>query len=1199
MIRGLVILSMKFRVLVVGAAVLIVGLGVPQLQKAPVDSLPEFAPPQVQVQAEALGLSAAEVEQLITVPLEQDLLNGIPWLDQITSETVPGLSSIEMTFRRGTNIITARQFVQEHLSQAHALPQVGTPPVMVQPVSSLSRVMMVGLGAKDLSLIDLSILTRWKIKPRLLGLPGVANVAIWGQRDRQLQVQVDPAKLRRHGVSLNQVIDTTGNALWVSQLTFVEASTPGTGGFIDTSTQRFAIQHVLPITTANDLASVSVEDTEGKNVRLGQVADVVEDHQPLIGDAVLDNGPGLMLVIEKFPEANTREVTRAVEDALEQMKPGLSGIQIDTTVYRPATFLQTALHNLGWWALIGVLLVLALLGAYSLSWRMALISLGSIICSLVAAAYVLYLRGVTFNLMVLAGLAIALAVVIDDAVVGLDTIRQRLRENRESAEPAPTTTIVAEASLAVRGPVVYATLILLLAALPALALGGVSGALSKPLVTSYVLAVVISAAVAVTVTPALALLLLANEPITRPRRGLAPLVARGYDRLVARHISHPRRAYAAFGILLLAGLAVLPQLTSRATLPSLQDRDLLVRWQAAPGTSLTEMSRITQVASHELRALPGVRNVGSHVGRAIMSDQTANVNSAEIWVTVAQSANYGSTVSAINRVLHSYPGLRGDAQTYSQARVKAADTGTHSDLAVRVYGNDLAGLQRTADQVRQTLSTVKGIVAPTVEARAEEPTVQIQVDLAKAEKYGIKPGDVRRASATFFAGLPVGSIYEEQKIFDVVVWGAPSVRQTPSNVADLQIDVPTGGHVRLGDVANVQIGPYPTVIKHDNVSRSLDVYASVRGRGLDSVVADVQSRVRAMAMPLEFHAEVLSDAQQQETQFWRVAGVAFAVAMGIFLVLQAAFGSWRLATLLFMTLPLSVVGSVLAASLVGGIRSLGALMGLLAVFGIAARNNVLLVRTLRRGAPADADLVVRVTREQVGPIVLTALTTSAAVLPLLFLGRVAGLEALFPFAAVVIGGLVTSTLLSVLIVPALYLQFAPGPRPHGPSPAEVGPGAPIPGRRGLMGRRPGWLAMILVLVGVSLTGCSSGGKGEAPADEPASVVAVDGSEAGRVVLTKKAAERIGLSVESMQALPATAAAAGRAVVPLAAVLYDKDGVSWVYTNPEPLTYVRQRVAIERVDGDTAVLSSGPSPGTAVVTVGGAELLGTEYVVSGE
>jgi Cu/Ag efflux pump CusA len=293
---------------------------------------------------------------------------------------------------------------------------------------------------------------------------------------------------------------------------------------------------------------------------------------------------------------------------------------------------------------------------------------------------------------------------------------------------------------------------------------------------------------------------------------------------------------------------------------------------------------------------------------------------------------------------------------------------------------------------------------------------------------------VRRASATFLAGLPVGSLYEEQKIFDVVVWGVPTVRHTPSDVANLPIDVPGGGRIRLGDVATVQIGPYPTVIKHDNVSRSLDVTASVRGRSLDAVVGEVKNRVRAMAMPLEFHAEVRSDAQhRQQGQFWRVGAAALAVA------LQAAFGSWRLAALLFLTLPVSVVGGVLTAGLVGGVRSLGALMGLLAIFAIAARNNVLLIRTFGRSVPPDADLVVRVTRDRVAPIVLTALTIVAALLPLLFLGRVAGTEVLFPFAAVVMGGLVTSTLLSVLIVPPLYLRFAPGVRPHRPRTADATP----------------------------------------------------------------------------------------------------------------------------------------------------------------
>ena len=313
-----------------------------------------------------------------------------------------------------------------------------------------------------------------------------------------------------------------------------------------------------------------------------------------------------------------------------------------------------------------------------------------------------------------------------------------------------------------------------------------------------------------------------------------------------------------------------------------------------------------------------------------------------------------------------------------------------------MYGNTLDGLHRTTDQVRQLLSTINGISRPAVEAQSTEPTIQIQVDLAKAQKYGIKPGDVRRASATFFAGLPVGSLYEEQKIFDVVVWGTPAVRHTPSNVTDLMLDVPGGGHVRLGDVASVQIGPYPTVIKHDNVSRSLDVTASVRGRDLATVVDEVRARVHAMAMPLEFHAEVHSDTLQKQGLFWRVGGAVLAAALAIFLLLQAAFSSWRLAALIFLVLPVSTVGGVLTASFVGGVRSLGALMGLLAVFGVAARNAVLVVKELGRDTPADAESVDRIVRDRAGSIVLSALTMVAAVLPLLFFGRVAGTEALLP-----------------------------------------------------------------------------------------------------------------------------------------------------------------------------------------------------------
>ncbi|HET7073019.1 MAG TPA: efflux RND transporter permease subunit, partial [Mycobacterium sp.] len=341
MMRWIVGSSLRFRLLVLPVAAALTAIGVAQLRAAPVDVLPEFSPPTVQVQTEALGLSAVEVEQFITVPLEQDLLNGVPWLSTIRSQSVAGLSQVDLVFEPGTDVIKARQVVGERLTQAVALPHVSKAPVMIDPVSSTSRVMVIGLSSPDISLIDMSVLARWQIKPRLQGLPGVANVAIWGQRERQLQVQVDPKRLAAAGVTLNQVVATTGNALWVSPLTFIEASTPGTGGFIETPTQRLTIQHVLPITTAKDLAQVPVEDVAGVPLRLGDVADVVEDHQPLIGDAVVDDGPGLMLVVEKAPGANTLEVTREVEDALQALRPGLGGIKIDTSVYRPATYIES------------------------------------------------------------------------------------------------------------------------------------------------------------------------------------------------------------------------------------------------------------------------------------------------------------------------------------------------------------------------------------------------------------------------------------------------------------------------------------------------------------------------------------------------------------------------------------------------------------------------------------------------------------------------------------------------------------------------------------------------------------------------------------------------------------------------------------------------------------------------------------------
>jgi Cu/Ag efflux pump CusA len=482
--------------------------------------------------------------------------------------------------------------------------------------------------------------------------------------------------------------------------------------------------------------------------------------------------------------------------------------------------------------------------------------------------------------------------------------------------------------------------------------------------------------------------------------------------------------------------AAVPQLQGRSLFASPHDRTLVIHVATVSGTSLPEMERITNKLSQELRSVRGVRQVGSHVGRAVTGDQVVNVNSGEMWVGLADSASYDATAAAVRRVLDGYPGVRSDLLSYPEDRVRAAQARTKEGLVVRLYGQDLGVLRSKAEEIRTRLSTVQGVVRPRVQAKAEEPTLVVEVNLAAAQRYGLNPGDVRRTAATFYSGLLVGNLYEEQKVFDVMVQGVPSTHST-LNIADLLVEVPAGGHVRLGDVAKVQVAPYPTVISHDAASRSLDVTAEVSGWDLGAVLREVGKRVRSVPMPVEYRAEVLSDLAEQQSQDIRVAAVAIAAAIAILLLLQATFSSWRLAALVFLTLPLSAAGGVVTALSTGGIMTLGAMAGLFAVLGVAAPSIILLVRGYQiedatRGTDPNAASVLGATREAAGPILLTACLTGVVLLPLLLLGSVAGTEILHPLAAVVLGGLVSSTVVALLLVPALYLRLSPASRADRP-----------------------------------------------------------------------------------------------------------------------------------------------------------------------
>jgi CzcA family heavy metal efflux pump len=1049
--RAIIRASLQFRLVVIGIAVAVLAAGVAQLQSQPVDVLPEFTPPYVEIQTEALGLAAEEVEQLITVPLEADLLNGVAGIETIRSESLPGLSSIVMVFDRQTDVFQARQLVQERLTQAHALPNVSTPPHMIQPLSSSSRVMMIGLDPQRISPIEASVIARWTIKPRLMGVPGVANVSIWGQRDQQLQVQVDPERLRDQNVTLNQVVKTTGNAQLVSPLSFLEASTPGTGGFVETPNQRLQVRHAFEnLATPEALGRVPVEGTGGR-LRLGDVTRVTEDHQPLIGDAIVNGGDGLVIVVEKFPNANTEGVTGDVEDALEALEPGLSGIQVDEEVFQPASFIEHAMDNLTLALIIGGLLLLAALTAFLFQWRTVLISIVTIPLSLITAALVLDLLGQPMNAIAFAGLAVAVAVVVDDAVIGVENIARRLAARRASEGGTKwTSEVILEAATEVRSPAAYATLIVLLALVPIFVMAGRPGAFFEPLAIAYLLAVVASMVVALTVTPALSLLLFSKPPRARRDSPILRWLSPRYLAGLGRALRTPRTVLIAAVACVVVGLIALP-LLELSPIPSFKDHDVLVNLKAAPGTSEPKMNGITAKAARELQSLPGVEKVGAHLGRAITGDQIVDVNASELTVGVAPDADYDGTVASMQQAVNRVPDVDGEVVTYSKQRIRdvgALDdgrestaegdldvlTGIDQPLAVRVYGQDPVILRREAERVRRVMARVEGVVSPRVEVPEAKPTLEVEVDLAKARRYGIKPGDVRRAEATLLQGIHVGSIFEQQKVFDVIVQGMPATRRSVSSVRDMLIDRPGGGHLRVGDVADVRVRPTPSVIRRDAVSRYIDVAAGVSGRSEGAVANDLKTRLADLRFPLEYHAEVKQESSSGEIGGARIAVLALAVLIGIFLLLQAGLRSWRLATLAFLTLPVALVGGVLAALVTGATLSLGSLIGFLALLALAARNGLLLVGHFQRrqrehGETFGSELVERGAGDRFGPVATTAAALALLLLPFVIMGSSPGLEILHPMAVVILGGLITSTLLTLFVLPTLYLRFGTA-EPH-------------------------------------------------------------------------------------------------------------------------------------------------------------------------
>ncbi len=1037
MFRWIVGRSLKFRYLVLASAVGLMYFGIGQLQRMPVDVFPEFAPPMVEIQTISLGLSAEEVESLVTVPLEQ-VLAGVPGLTGIRSKSVPDLSAIKMYFKPGTDLLLARQMVNERIiTVVPTLPSWASPPVMLPPLSSTSRMMKIGISSKTRSVIDLSMITYWTIRQRLLRVPGVANIAMWGERLEMLNVNVVPELLRKHQVTLNEVMEATADALDVGLFKFSEGHYIGSGGWIDTPNQRLQVRHVLPLVrkyddvTPDALANVPLAVRNGKQLLLKDVAEVVIDHQPMVGEGIINEGPGLLLIVEKFPWGNTLEVTRGVEEALDALRPGLPDVDIDTTIFRPATFIEMSIDNLTIALLIAAVLVILVLFAFLYEWRTALISCTAIPLSLMSAMMVLYFRGITINTMVLAGLVIALGAVVDDAIVDVENIVRRLRQYRKEGSKVPFGRVILEASYEVRHAIVIATLIEIAALLPVFVMEGLSGAFFRPLAFSYAIAIAASMVVALTVTPAMSFILLRNVPLEHRESPLTRWLQRGYGAVLSRIVKTPLPAYFTVGVIVLAGVGVWP-LLGHSLLPSFKERDFLMHWLTKPGTSRAEEARITIQVSKELRSIPGVRNFGAHIGQALIMDEVVGVYFGENWISVDPSVDYDETLRKIQATVDGYPGVYRDVQTYLKERIREVLTGSSDAIVVRIYGRDLDVLTQKATEVRDALAKIDGIVDLHMSFQEKIPQIEVKVDLAKAHKYGLKPGDIRRAATTLVALEEAGDILIANRTYDVNVWSVPSARHSLTDIRNLPVDTPGGGHVRLQDVADVRIAPTPNVVQREHLSRRMDVDANVRGRPLGAVYADVQAVLAKIDFPHEYYPVLLGEYTERLAVQRKMLIFAIIAAIGIFFLLHTSFNSARLAAISFVLLPSALVGGVVAAYLGSGVISLGSLVGFLTVLGISARNGILMIDHFKHleayeGETFGPALVLRGARERLAPILMTATTTGLALVPLVIAGSIPGNEIEHPLAVVVLGGLVTSTLLNLFVVPSLYLRFGGSP----------------------------------------------------------------------------------------------------------------------------------------------------------------------------
>ena len=1034
LLAAVVRFSLRFRGVVIALACVMLAYAAYILPKATYDVFPEFAPPLVVIQTEAPGLSPEQVEVLVTQPVE-NAVNGLAGIEALRSSSVQGLSIITVTFAPSSNVYLARQIVSERLaSVAGQLPRGVRAPGITPLTSSTSIVMAIGLTSTKQSLMNLRTVAEWTMRPRLLSVPGVAKVAVFGGEVKQFQIQVHSDRLLQYNLTLADVLAAAQHAAGVRG-----------AGFIDNPNQRIVIQTQGQASTGAQLAATVLLRQAGVNVTLGDVARVAEAPDPPIGAAAIQGVVGVQLVISQQYGSNTLDVTRKAEAALEQLKPLLDaqGIALHPTLFRPANFIQTAVENVRSSLLIGAGLVVLVLFVFLFNWRTAAISLTAIPLSLLAAVVVLYHFGISLNTMTLGGLAIAVGLVVDDAVIDVENIYRRLRENRRAEHPRSVVQVVFDAALEVRTPVVYATLAVALVFIPVLTLSGVSGRLFQPLGIAYVLATLASLLVATTVTPALCLMFLGKQerlPAAEPP--VVHWLRDRYEKGLARVEASSKTVIATVIVLTLGSLAALPFLGG-GFLPELREGHFIVHMSAVPGTSLQESLRVGRQVAQELAKLPFIRSVAQRAGRAEKADDVWGTHYSELNVDLKplQGEEAEIAQSDIRKALAQFPGVNFAVKTFLTERVEETLSGYTASVVINIFGVDLDALDRQAKDVARAVAKLPGAADVQVQSPPGAPQAVVRLREADLLRWGFDPITVLDAVHTAYQGEVAGQVYEGNRVVDVAVILDPSSRKSVSDLGSLPLRSPTGAYVKLRDVADVFESAGRYVVLHSGSQRVQTVTANVAGRDVNAFVAEARQRIASdvkltTGSYVEFGGTAEAQAQSRRDLLLHSAFAGVAIV----LLLSMAMGHLRNLLLLLVNLPFALVGGVLAVFAFGGTLSIGALVGFVTLFGITLRNAILMISHYEHlvtveGMTWGPQAAVRGASERLSPILMTSLATALGLLPLAVGSGAPGREIEGPMAIVILGGLVTSTLLNLLVLPTLALRFGRFVRSN---PAEQG-----------------------------------------------------------------------------------------------------------------------------------------------------------------